>query len=307
MKKKLSKIMIFIGIFSLIIGTFNILAMTEAYAINLQIIGDQDGLEVIPSGTRLFDLGNLNPGDTKEEKIDIKNNYTSPFKVYMRTERRSPQPQIGEADLFKQLILTVYLDNVQIYSGSMKDYAPSNISLGDFNPNTGKELRAVVHLPGRETGNEFQGKSLTVNWYFIAQLDDSEEPETPGTPTTPITPTTPTTPTTPIRPGQTVPSTEEAVEEMEEIDQEIPEGAPQVTEPKDEPEMEIIEEETPLSVPESPQEVKTPDTEYEEIEVDIPQAQAKMPKTGQVPALIYYGFGTAFIGLGIKIGRKKEK
>lgn len=306
MKKKLSKTMIFLGIFSLIIGTFNMLAISKAYAINLQIVGDQEGLEVIPSGVGLFDLENLNPGDTKEEKIDIKNNYTSPFKVYMRTERKSPEPQIGEADLFNQLILTVYLGNTKIYSGSMEDYAPSNISLGNFNPNTAKTLRAIVYLPGRETGNEFQGKSLSVNWYFTAQLDDSEEPETPEEPEDSGTPTEsnrPTRPSRPSRPEQSVPPKEESIEEVEE---EIPEGIPEVVEPEDDPEIEIIEEEVEQKLPESPKELEKLDIEDKEVEVDEKPLQSKMPKTGELPVIIYYGLGTALVGLGINTGRRKK-
>jgi len=39
-----------------------------------------------------------------------------------------------------------------------------------------------VHLPGPETGNEYQGKSASVKWIFIAQASEEivVEPEPPG-------------------------------------------------------------------------------------------------------------------------------
>lgn len=170
MKKIISKILIFLGLFSMIIGTITVLATEPSYAKNLEVIGKEIGLEVNPKGNKLFNLTNLNPGDTHQAKIDIKNKYTDLFRVFMRTERITMKPGLGEVDLFEQLILTIYLDNIKIYSGPMKNYALRNISLGDFPVNSEKELRALVHLPGPKTGNEFQGKSIEVKWIFIAEI-----------------------------------------------------------------------------------------------------------------------------------------
>lgn len=225
MKRNASKIMLFLGIISLVLGTMTSYGMKISYANNLEIIGTDLGLEVKPSGTKLFDLTNLNPGDKKEAKIDIKNNYTLPFEVFMRTERSSPKPI--EADLFEQLILTIYLDDIEIYTGPMKDYARSNISLGAFNPNSGKELRALVYLPGAETGNEFQGKHLEVKWYFIAELNDA--PDTP----------TPDRPDKPDRPGSR--PRPDRPEEIEIIENEIPLAKPDLIQEEEEEEPEEIE------------------------------------------------------------------
>lgn len=195
MKKIFSKTMIFLGIFSLVMGIVTGFETNLTYAQDLELIGKDIGLDISPSETRLFDLSNLNPGDIKEGKVDIKNNYSSPFQLFMRTERISSIPEEGEADLFEQLIISIYLDDIEIYKGPMKDYARSNISLGKFKPDDCKKLRAVVYLPGPETPNEFQGKSVDVKWIFIAK---SEEPTEPTEPTKPSKPK----PEKPERPGE---------------------------------------------------------------------------------------------------------
>lgn len=274
MKRFFSKIMIFLGIFSLVMGTIGTFGMNVSYAEDLELIGKELGLVVEPSSTKLFDLSNLNPGDTKEAKITIKNKYTSPFQLYMRTERMSEVPTEGEPDMFKQLIITVYLGDKLVYSGSMMDFATSNISLGKFNGNANMELKTVVNLPGPETGNEFQGKGVDVKWIFIAQADKPEDPyEPPEDPYEP--PKDPTPPTTSEEP---IEEPEEPIEE-EIIDEEIPEDIPEILE---EPIEEIIEEE-------------------------VPKDQPKMPKTGEISPIIYYSLGTLFLGLGIGARDKKKK
>ncbi len=53
-------------------GTIGTFGMNVSYAEDLELIGKELGLVVEPSSTKLFDLSNLNPGDTKEAKITIK-------------------------------------------------------------------------------------------------------------------------------------------------------------------------------------------------------------------------------------------
>ena len=159
MKGKMPKIILLLGIISFIIGDLISYGMNISYAEDLKLVGKNIGLEIIPESRRLFDLTNLNPGDTFEANLNIANKHTAPFELFMRTERMGDIPKGGEADLFKQLLLTVYLEESEIFSGSMMDYATSNISLGNFDRDDAKTLRAIVHLPGPETGNEFQDKN----------------------------------------------------------------------------------------------------------------------------------------------------
>lgn len=282
MRRFLSKTFIFIGILSLVLGTFNSFGHNISYAVDLELRGTDLGLEIIPSSTKLFDLDRLNPGDTKEGKITIKNNYTSPFNLYMRAERMSPVSE-NSADLFKQLNLTVSLKGTVVYSGSMEDFAISNILLGVFNPNDMEELKAIVHLPGPETGNEYQGTNVDVKWIFTATSEGS--PPGPGPDPEPDPTPTPT------------PLPEPVVEESEVIiEEEIPEGIPEI----------IIEEEIPEGVPEQIIE-EIPEEIEEVIQEEIPQAAPKMPKTGEISSIIFYGSGMLLLLMGVGVGFKKKE
>lgn len=290
MKGFLSKTMIFLGIFSLVMGTLGVFGINTIYAEDLELIGNDLGLVVEPSSTRLFNLTNLNPGDTEVATVNIKNQYSLPFDLSMRAERTSPMPEEGDVDLFKQLIITVYLDGVEIYSGPMIDFAISNIALGNFDPGAEIELSAEVHLPGPETGNEFQGKNVDVKWIFIAESE--EEPETPGPdpvtpdpdPGTPFEPPViPFTPATPVVPEEEV------------IDEDIPEDIPEVEEPDEE-----IDEEIPEDLPE----VEEPEEEV--VDEELAEDRPIMPRTGEISPILYYGLGSVFLLLGFGTRKKKK-
>lgn len=173
MNKLAIKSIIFLGILSLVLGNFIAFGAKVSYAGDLEIQGNDLGLEVIPDSSKFFDLTNLNPGDTKEAKLTIKNNYIATFELFMRAEKVDSNSQGEDADLFKHLQLTIYLGDKEIYSGSMKDFATSNISLGKFEPHEVGTLRAKIHLPGPETGNEYQGANLDTKWIFTAQLEEA--------------------------------------------------------------------------------------------------------------------------------------
>lgn len=287
MKKILSRIFTTLGFSFIIAGLIFSTFPSHSYAEDLELIGKDIGLVVEPSDTRLFDLNRLNPGDTEEAKIIIKNNYSSPFQLYMRAERMSPPPEEGLGDLFEQLILTVYLKDIEIYSGPMKDYAISNISLGMFNPGDVKKLKAIVHLPGLETGNEFQDATVEVKWLFIAQADkgpdkpdEPDEPDKPDKPDKPwIPPKEPGKPVEPTKPGELL-EPEEPIEEIEE--DEIPIGEPEV--------------ETPSESKEEPQEKEK-----------ISKEKPKLPKTGEAPLMFFYITGTLMVLLGIGLESKNKK
>ncbi len=234
MKKFLSKTLIFIGILSLVLGTLNTFSTNIIYAEDLELVGTNLGLEIIPNDTRLFDLNNLNPGDTKEGILTIKNNYSYTFRLFMNVERVSPVPLEDESDLFKQLSLVVFLDDVEIYLGPMNGFASSSIDLGRFSPGVLKELKATIYLPGPDTGNEFQGETLEIKWIFVAQADQptpNPDPDPDSRPTR--DPEEPVTPTIP-----------EQIDEMEDVDEDIPEDVPE-----DLPKEDIIEEEIPKAIP----------------------------------------------------------
>lgn len=278
MKRILSRIFTTLGFSLIILGLIFHSFPSQSYAEDLELIGKDIGLVIEPENTKLFDLSNLNPGDTKTAKLTIKNNYRNPFSLYMRAERMGELPGEGEVDLFDILTITVKLRGEVIYEGPIKNFAVSSIYLGKFNPGSVKELIAEVHLPGPETGNEYQGKSAEVKWIFIAESsspppdDDDDKPDKPGKPT------------------------EKPEEKPVEVPvEEVPEGEPEV--PIEEPIEEPEEPEEIVDVPEGDVPIDKPDT---------PKDKPKIPKTGELPTQIFYISGSILVVLGIYMNRKNN-
>lgn len=171
-------ILIIVLIFSSIIFSFG-----SSYASNIKILGDREGLKLLTENKNMFDLNNLNPGDTYESEITLENRYDDCYiEIFLRTDRISKEPGLGEADLFDQLVISVYLDDELLYNGKMKGFATENTSLGSLINNESKKMKVSVNLPGKETGNEFQGEELVANWIFTAQstcLGETPDPESP--------------------------------------------------------------------------------------------------------------------------------
>ena len=201
----------------------------------------------------------------------------------------SPSPLPEEADLFEQMILTVRLRGVIVYSGPMKDFATSNIFLGVFNPNDIEELTATMNLPGPETGNEYQGKGVDVKWIFTATSEGAPNPPNPPNPPGPPGPPTPS-----DQPDTDTPDTPDTPREVQILEEEIPIGVPEIPE-----DVEIIEEEIPLGVPEIPREVEI-------MEEETPLGIPKLPKTGELSPMTFYGAGMLFILMGLQLGLKKR-
>ncbi len=280
MKRLFSKLMIFLGVFALIMGTITTFGINLSYAANLEVIGNDIGLEVQPSGRKLFNLTNMNPGDTNEAVVNINNTNECKFELFIRTERMTQKPAENEADLFKQMVLTIYYAEEMIYYGSMEDFAQSNISLGFLEPGDAQELRAIVHLPGPETGNEFQGKSVLVKWIFMAE--QRCEPDNPGEPGNPDNPEEPLEPDYP----------EESVkfEDYSIVEQIAQEELPVTLESLDEDEIiEIIDE--------------IPEATISPV-MDEPPTRSSLPRTGVASGIIYYVLGSILLGIGIRTNKK---
>jgi LPXTG-motif cell wall-anchored protein len=170
MKKILKIALIYMMIMVIAITISPSLRGTKAYASDLELVGNDKGLAILPEDTNLFDIETMNPGQTVSSKLIIKNNYRAPFELFMKAERTSEEPLPEQPDLYKQLQLKVTLRNEDLFNGSMFDFANSKdgISLGEFSSKELHELVAAVHMPGLETGNEFQDKMLETKWVFTA-------------------------------------------------------------------------------------------------------------------------------------------
>lgn len=156
-----------IGVFLLMLPLILMgMVPTPVAAANLEIIGSDVGLEVIPTGTNFFDLIGMDPGDSSAGTLTIRNSYAGAFDLSMRAEKNGA---METPDLFNILKLKVVFRGVVVFDGNMKDFATVNTGLGSFQPGEVQALNATVSLPGPETGNEYQGKTTKVKWIFTAQ------------------------------------------------------------------------------------------------------------------------------------------
>jgi len=150
----------------------------EAVTTDLELVGDALGLVLEPPGGQLFDLGNMNPGDTRTAKITIENNYTDWYDLWMQARDATAE----EPSLFEVMKLTVLYRGELLYSGPVQDFAAGRLHLGRFRPGESGEMVLTVHLYGPGAGNEYQGKSAGVKWIFTAQASKEIiiDPEDPG-------------------------------------------------------------------------------------------------------------------------------
>ena len=108
MRLKIKRRLAFLG--SAVLGIMLIMNFFSVpiSAETLQVIGNNTGLEIIPSDNKFFEELNLNPGDYIEGTVTIKNNYDAAFELFLKTGRVEEEPPLGSADLFKQLQVKVF-------------------------------------------------------------------------------------------------------------------------------------------------------------------------------------------------------
>ncbi|MDR0853451.1 MAG: BsaA family SipW-dependent biofilm matrix protein [Clostridiales Family XIII bacterium] len=141
------------------------------------------------SDTDLFlNFKDLVPGETRSQKVEVKNEYTSTQEIFLRAEfvEQLDETLEGEAqnlELVELLLrqyatITVEADGKTIYSGpvwgnyeseptgddSMKNY----ISIGDFLKDETKDLTIVLTLDP-DIGNEYQDLLGLIKWRFLTE------------------------------------------------------------------------------------------------------------------------------------------
>jgi len=165
MKNKKVRVL-FIAILCMLITGFFTVPISAA---SIEVIGNDTGLEIIPSSNKFFEELNLSPGDEKEGTVVIKNKYDAPFELFLKTERTDTASALTNTDLYKHLQITVTLKGEQIYSGNMSGFASGEgISLGIFEPNATEVMKITVKLPGQQTGNDYQNTEHNNKWIFTA-------------------------------------------------------------------------------------------------------------------------------------------
>lgn len=270
------------------LAAFCVTGINPAYAIEVE--GAHTGLTVSVSET-LMPTDNLVPGDTKSSTMTISfipaNGIdASSLPVWLKAEITGKTLGKGGGYLDDKLELTITRgDGKQLYKGAISGMSEA-IEVGNVQRNKSIDLTFTVHLPGEETGNAYQAASLKVKWIVITSYTDSPTPiprphRPPAEPTTTVITIVPTEP--PAGPTPTEPPKEVEVE-----DEPIPGGVPQ----------EPVEED-------KPEEPDEPEPDIVIIEDQI--VPTGLPKTGELPPILYYGLGAGFIYAGYRLSKKKEK
>lgn len=135
----------------------------------------------------LFNLGNLNPGDSYSRTLTVTNTGDLLAYLWLLHEWVDGDPPPGEwGDLFAQLEMVISWRSLILYQGpadGLKE--PLNISakIPPLGPGQSLDLDFGIFLPGPETGNEFQGSTVITRVIIITACgtEDDVPPEPPGT------------------------------------------------------------------------------------------------------------------------------
>ena len=201
MQKKFRKAILKIFIISTVLSQISLVyAFAEDIKLpsNVELVGNAEGMVLIPGEERFLESLNMLPGDSVSRQLVIKNKYSSEYEIYIRAERVSTT---DEFDLLSKLQLNVDYDGRTIYEGpasgeKVEGAMANNISLGTLKPGEERVLNAKVVLPGELVGNDYKNREAEVNWIFTAVRKDNVvppiEPEEPeiSPPITPILPQT---------------------------------------------------------------------------------------------------------------------
>ena len=167
--------------------------MVEPYYTWAQEDGHPCRVELEPEEP-LFELENMNPGDSEEETITVIKTGSASAELFFAWEYIDGEPGLGEkGSLFNQLEMTVISEGVEVFSGKMSDWQydsenPSQndavnltevLEMGLMHQGDEITLDFKIHLPGPETGNEFQGSTLETRLVFFTICHEDPPPPPP--------------------------------------------------------------------------------------------------------------------------------
>ncbi len=134
----------------------------------------------------LFQLGNMNPGDTRHGTVTITKTGPSPGDIYFSLIHIDSDPLYPTEDfnLFKQLLLIIKQGDQELYNGPMFGGASPGDPLvfEDFKPLVSMVqgdivlLDFFIILPGPTTGNEYQRAYLETELIFVSVCQDTPRP-----------------------------------------------------------------------------------------------------------------------------------
>jgi len=298
------------------------IAISSVNAFAIEVEGSETGLRVNVSDV-LVPTDSLAPGDTKTSSMTISldrdssvNESTLPVWLSAEIIEKIPGKIFDgkRGNLDDKLEFTITHENGEVlYNKGLVSGLSKPLVLGQIAKGDSFDVFITVHLPGKETGNEYQAASIKVKWKVITMY-------TPGPTPTPTVPTTTTGPTT-TEPTYTEPTTTEPTT-TEPTYTEPTTTEPTTTEPTyTEPTTTEPTTTEPTTTEPTTTETTTTETFYEIESEPVPEGSPEpqlvvieeefiptgLPKTGELPPILFYGIGACIIYAGIKLNKRKEK
>jgi len=135
------------------------------------------------------DVSNLTPGDTKSSYLTVSNTGDGAFKYFFDIKKigsraGSYRGQAGKP-LDRVLEMTVNRGEEELFKGLVSEFreqfGEKGRDMGVLNEGESQQLDISVHLSGPETGNEYQGADVTVQFKFRADPVKEEHKSPPST------------------------------------------------------------------------------------------------------------------------------
>ena len=252
----------------------------------IEIIGNC-GL-VVEASTGKENTGNLNPGDTKRSKLTLKNTGSNRIKeIDMQTNIISGSRKSPRGGKLEEILRLTIKDgeNIIIDNLPFTEAAEITKALGSLDVGQEKVLDLIVDFTSA-ADNDYQGASFQASWTFITKCggggDDEEDPP-------------------PDDDDDTPPGDKEKEEEEEE------KNPPDDVDDEDEDRIEVDDESIPSGSGGKEEESVASVASIEPEE--IPYGPGKMPKTGEISPMFFYGTGAlvSAIGMAIRKAGKRKK
>ncbi|MEG1448544.1 MAG: LPXTG cell wall anchor domain-containing protein, partial [Oscillospiraceae bacterium] len=142
------------------------------------------------------------PGDSKSDKIVLKNNTDKNVVFYVKAtfsednDSNNKGENIEKLAEYVTLTIGTYSDSssasaISTYTTTIKNLDPTNndetryIKVGELVPNESREVRVNMYLDGPKAGNEIANHELHTKWHFGAKVIEPTDPPNPDPPDPP--------------------------------------------------------------------------------------------------------------------------
>lgn len=139
---------------------------------NVTYKGGAEHFIVLPEDKDLFqNFKDMMPGETREQIIEVRNEYSGPLAFYLHAEEAPNEEQNG-VYLIDILDFTLFQDGKQLYQGKLRGSVPGmseDILLGKLKKGESVKLIATLTAPGAEMDNRYQLTRAAVKWVFTVE------------------------------------------------------------------------------------------------------------------------------------------